>query len=109
MQMTRDVGLYERARRRMRAHQEAGEGYHVKRPAAWRSRPWFGDFAEPAGAGFQQAEPWKAPEPGNSNSRASSALTGRQPAGAADDREQDGRGGWSTLRNDGGETKKFFN
>jgi hypothetical protein len=107
MQMTRNVGLYERTNGAHRTDDEKEGGYHVKRPSDPRAGVWFDDFGESDPAtGFRPGGTAARTGSRAGNSRTSTAPGNDQPA--AGEHEQD-RGGWSSFRDTGADTKKFFN
>ena len=115
MQMTRDVGLYERDQQRRRTAAQWEQGYDVMRRNRWASSAAFDDFSDPYTPPY--APSGNGPQPaGPGGSRGADIGEPPPPAGSGNGATQadpnDGGGsGWSNLRRgDGtGDTKTFYN
>jgi hypothetical protein len=113
MQMTRNVGLYERAQQNRRTRAEWEQGYDIKQRDHWGAGRSFDDFP----GSFTSQAPFEAAPPSGpaarkpDNGPTSSASANGNSAKAQNEEDSDASGsGWSNLRSDdGGKTKKFYN
>jgi hypothetical protein len=113
MQITRDVGLYERDQQKRRTQAQWDEGYDVKPRSHWSSGASFDDFSDAF------AEPPRfGPAPlaltahrnADNGPTPPAAANGNAATAQNDDGNDGGGSGWSNLRgDDGGKTKKFYN